>query len=76
MLNCPEIALKYFFEKMWFDMKYIVKNRRWRILMSMDYIVFHMVNTNVDIKISVHDAFLEYPSPSTFKVKILDRNIT
>jgi hypothetical protein len=22
---CPEIALKYFFEKMWFYMKYIVK---------------------------------------------------
>jgi hypothetical protein len=33
---CPEIAIKYFFEKMWFYMKYIVKNRRWRILMSMD----------------------------------------
>jgi len=32
------MALKYFFEKMWFYMKYIhvVKNRRWRILMSMD----------------------------------------
>ena len=44
--------------------------------MSMDYIVFHMVNTNVDIKISVHDAFLEYLSPNTFKAKILDRNIT
>jgi hypothetical protein len=27
---CPEIALKYFFEKMWFYMKYIVKNRSWR----------------------------------------------
>jgi hypothetical protein len=25
---CPEIALKYFLEKMWFYMKYIVKNRR------------------------------------------------
>jgi len=25
---CPEIALKYVFEKMWFYMKYIVKNRR------------------------------------------------
>ena len=32
---CPEIALKYFFEKMWFYMKYIVKNRGWRILVSM-----------------------------------------
>ena len=32
---CPEIALKYFFEKMWFYMKCIVKNRGWRILMSM-----------------------------------------
>ena len=32
---CPEIALKYFFLKMWFYMKYIVTNRRWRILMSM-----------------------------------------
>ena len=31
---CPEIALKYLFEKMWFYMKYIVKNRRWRILKS------------------------------------------
>jgi hypothetical protein len=35
---CPEIALKYFFEKMWFYMKYIVRNRRWRILVSMDCI--------------------------------------
>jgi hypothetical protein len=26
--NCPEIALKYFFEKMWFYMIYIVKNLR------------------------------------------------
>jgi len=25
---CPEIALKYFFEKMWFYMRCIVKNRR------------------------------------------------
>jgi hypothetical protein len=25
---CPEIALKYFFEKMWFYMKYILKNQR------------------------------------------------
>ena len=33
---CPEIALKYFFLKMWFYMKYIVTNRRWRIFMSMD----------------------------------------
>jgi hypothetical protein len=24
---CPEIALKYFVDKMWFYMKYIVKNR-------------------------------------------------
>jgi hypothetical protein len=30
------MAIKYFFEKMWFYMKYIVKNRGWRILMSMD----------------------------------------
>ena len=29
---CPEIALKYLFEKMWFYMKYIVKNRGWQIL--------------------------------------------
>jgi hypothetical protein len=27
------IFLKYVFEKMWFYLKYIVKNRRWRILM-------------------------------------------
>ena len=32
---CPEIALKYYFLKMWFYMKNIVNNRRWRILMSM-----------------------------------------
>ena len=32
---CPEIASKYIFEKMWFYMKYIVKNGGWRILMSM-----------------------------------------
>ena len=44
--------------------------------MSMDYIVFHMVNTNVDIKISVHDAFQEYLSPRTFKAKIFESNIT
>jgi hypothetical protein len=25
---CPEIALNYFFEKLWFYTKYIVKNRR------------------------------------------------
>jgi hypothetical protein len=25
---CPEMALKYFFEKMWFYMKYMIKNRR------------------------------------------------
>jgi hypothetical protein len=25
---CPEIALKYLLENMWFYMKYIVKNRR------------------------------------------------
>jgi len=34
---CPEIALKYFVEKMWFYMKYILKNRRCWILMSMDW---------------------------------------
>ena len=36
---CPEIALEYFFEKMSLYMKYIVKNRRWRILISMDCIL-------------------------------------
>ena len=25
---CPEIALKYIFEHMWFSMKFIVKNQR------------------------------------------------
>ena len=31
-------GFKFFFWKMWFYMKYIVKNRRWRILMSVDCI--------------------------------------
>ena len=35
-----------------------------------------MINKNVYIKISVHDALLEYPSPRTFKANILDSNIT
>jgi hypothetical protein len=34
-----------------------------------------MCNKNVDIKFSVHDTFLEYPSSGTLKAKILENQI-
>jgi hypothetical protein len=42
--NLPRDSFKIFFWKMWFYMKYIVNNRRWRILMSMYCILSAKIN--------------------------------
>jgi hypothetical protein len=57
----PRVALIQT-NKLWF------KRKQWKV-------TFYYCNNNVDILFSAHNAFLEYPSSGTFKVKILESQI-